>query len=226
MQSLLLQSNRSGQHMNQAPEPSAALGAHLVMQGSQKACPQRSTSGLRPSGLASLFPPFLSVLLPLAGALLGPAAAAAPLLPPAPSRGAEGLASPSAPSISTSIDPPAAAAAARRVAVAARELPAAASAEDPAGADGLGGAGAGERADAAARAAAAAPAAVSGVSKSSRQIGQLLDAYCCLRMAAWSRLIAASLSAHACRSRHHTAQHSARHKTAGQCYRVSSWSTS
>lgn len=188
----------------------------MVMQASQKACPQRSTSGLRPSGLASLFPPFLSVL-PLAGApsplpalrpLLGPAAAVAPLLPPAPSRGAEGLASPSAPSISTSIDPPAATAAARRVAVAARELPAASN-EDPAGADGLGGAGAGERADAAARAAAAAPAAVSGVSKSSRQIGQLLDAYCCLRMAAWSRLIAASLSAQACSSASYsTAQHS------------------
>jgi hypothetical protein len=39
---------------------------------------------------------------------------------------------------------------------------------------------------------------VRGASKSSRQMGQLLAAYCWLRMADWSRLMAASLSAQVC----------------------------
>lgn len=187
------------------------MAAYFVMQGSQNACPQRSTSGFCPSFFFSLVSPFFSLLAvaelspgPLPLLLLGPAGAAA-LSPP--SKGADGLTSPSAPFNSRSTEDPAPApAAARLVAADTRELPAA-SADPPAGAEGLGGAGAGRADDAAARAAAAAPAADNGMSKSSKQIGQLLDAYCWLRMAAWSRLIAASFSAHAWRAPQHAGKH-------------------
>lgn len=175
--------NRPPQQTHRCPLPNT----HLLMQGSQKAWPQRSTNGFfpLPSPLLSLFPPFLS-LLPLPGTpsavltpLLLPAAPPAPASPP--SRGADRLLlAPPSPFSSSSYAAPPGAAAARRATDAERELPASA---DPAGAEGLGGAGAGERATAAARAAAAAPAAVRGASKSSRQMGQLLAAYCWLRMA-------------------------------------------
>lgn len=100
-----------------------------MMQGSQKAWPQRSTKGLRPaaaffcSAAALLLPPFLS-LLALPGAsrtallllLLGPAPPVSELVP---SKGAEGLPSPAS-ECSSSADPEAAAA--RRVTPADRKL--------------------------------------------------------------------------------------------------------
>jgi len=174
---------------------------YLVIQGSQKAWPHRSTKGRRTGPSCFSFLPHFLALPALPGAspaLLDPAPPSAPA-----NSGAEGLPLSTAISSSPPAAVAAAAAAARRVALVAADLEllaAAASSVDVvgAGAVGVGGAGAGEPAVAAARAAAAAPAADKGLSKSSKQMGQLLQAYCWLRIAAWSRLMAASLCAQAC----------------------------
>jgi hypothetical protein len=134
---------------------------HWLMQGSQKACPQRSTNGflaaapLPDADLPIRLPPLL-LLLPAA-----PAAAAAALLL---------LLAPASPLLSNGADGAAASASASSML-----LPIGAAALMPE----------------------LVPAGA-GSSKSSRQMGQLVAAYCRERMAAWSRLMELSLSAQRC----------------------------